>query len=460
MSITKNLSTNNLILTASLVVLISANSILCDPHPWGENICNRTVPIKKDIVIEQPVQYKIKVQSMCGLLPCVKTRFETRTDQSIKTILQQVEKSTCCPGYAETQDRKCAPICLKSCSNGGECIAPGTCKCSPKPTDMSPGFVGPTCARFVCFSDDRWGAKCDKKCDCPSSNSYCSADTGKCLCYPGWRGINCTLECDLFSDTVECRDHNRLPPIIDPESNLMNANLMMERQRPEALVLDDEVKIVAENGHDWRSLASNYIIVALSIVSLVSVIAFLVIRKRYEQVRDELYSNSASNYAASSTYSSGPPPYDSTSQSSSPSSGVTVMVPSNGNLEKNFSFAAATRNILLGKDLNSLHQTKSDGRNRMVLHPRAEAHLINSQKKAEQNDYTMNMSGICNDLRNPSAYTLCEDHVYQVPKSTSPSARTHSYTSNLVADNSHNLDRTLEDDSTSNIYEEIKPRKL
>lgn len=44
-----NMGRINLSLAATvLVAVLSGSSIICDPHPWAENVCNTTTHIKKD----------------------------------------------------------------------------------------------------------------------------------------------------------------------------------------------------------------------------------------------------------------------------------------------------------------------------------------------------------------------------------------------------------------------------
>lgn len=258
-----------------------------------------------------------------------------------------------------------------------------------------------------------------------------------------------------------------MPRIIEPESNLMSDSLVMERQKAEALVLDDDVKIIAEDPQDWRNLTTYTVVGLLSVVSLVFFVAFLIVKRKYEQVRNELY-YSTSNYSASNTYSEAPS-YNSASHMSS---GATI-VPSEENLGKNFSFATATRNILLGKDLNSL---QNDGRNKMLFHPRVESHLIESQKQAVQNVYADVVLNMQEDAAKrlkrssspPTYSSASEAHIYQVPRPVSnlldargnlPDLSTKSFPPSSNNTTSNSLDETLEDDSTSNIYEEIHPRK-
>jgi hypothetical protein len=424
--------------------------------------------------VQKPVQYEIKVQSMCGILPCVQTRLETRTDESIKSVIEYVNKPACCMGYAEVSGGRCAPICSDPCGPGGKCVKPDVCKCQPEPGLLAPGFSGLTCRRFTCLDTNRWGASCERVCpsEC-SQNSYCSADTGKCVCEPGWHGPNCSVECGP-DDSLEsgCNFISQMPPIIEPDANLLAAandnNLSLSRtQKAEALILSDDgrddVKMTSNDAaHAWP--ASNYLLVVLSALTIVLLVAALVLKKRYDALRNKVdyacvssvgsrstgHSGTSSDYSASTYYSAGraAPPL--------PMPGL-LELPAK-NLDSNLNFAAATRNILSGEALGQ------DGAKKvLVLSPKTEAHLIRSQKASKQNIYSE--VDISNRSRIPTP-TLARhqedddgDHIYQVPK-RSPNTSTDI---SMVGDEPKPNDISLElgdDHDDDNIYEEIKPKKF
>lgn len=396
---------------------------------------------------------------MCGLLPCEKVRTEVRIDSQLKTVSEEVEVARCCPGYAETPDRKCAPICLKSCKNG-YCSAPGACKCDPEPTETSPGFVGSTCTRFTCLSPDRWGSKCDLECNCPS-NSYCSASSGKCLCRTGWKGVDCSEECNSPKD---CPDVE-LPPIVEPDANVIYDSLSSQSQRleaPRALERDLE----DENSRISKSIANlvaAHMGINLFLIILTSALVFAVFwyKKRLNQMKKELYygtysspaPSEDSNYSPDSAYSCP------TNTRSTISGRPRMPTPLESNfLSKNMNFASATRNILLKGDSTDQNKT-ANNRDAVLLAPRIESHLIASQKDSKQNIYSDIESNLSersfNNKRDkalPNNMTLLsvrttptlkeedeEDHTYKVPKSpVPPSGRNES--------------------EESNLYEEIKPR--
>lgn len=89
----------------SLVQLASS-----EPFSNADNVCNKTITVRKDILVDEPVHYEIKFQGMCGMMPCTKTRTETRMNSKLKSIVKDIQMPICCPGFTETLDRQCAPI--------------------------------------------------------------------------------------------------------------------------------------------------------------------------------------------------------------------------------------------------------------------------------------------------------------------------------------------------------------
>uniref|UniRef100_A0A6G1SC63 Multiple epidermal growth factor-like domains protein 11 n=1 Tax=Aceria tosichella TaxID=561515 RepID=A0A6G1SC63_9ACAR len=479
---------------ALLLFLSLAGIASGEPQPWTDHVCNVSVPTKKDIIVEQPVKYEIKVQSMCGLLPCVKTRLETRTDQTIKTVIQHVNKLTCCPGYAETPNRRCSPICLDPCGPAGKCVRPNICKCQPEPSESAPGFTGSTCRQFTCLASKRWGASCERECpmEC-EQNSYCSANTGECVCNPGWHGPNCSLECGPDDNLASgCNFISQMPPIIEPDANLLSISdtntILSKAQKAEALMLikdednnDENVQRIStsssmSDSRAWASLASSYLIGLLSVMSLILLVAFFIVKKRYEFVRNELYHSSVASIGSgrSTGSTAGSPGSDYSTSTYYSASGATPPRPSAKNLESNLNFAAATRNILSANQLS-----QADGKNVLLFSPKTESHLIRSQEAAQQNIYSeLDLSkGGSNVATRARALTPTmtkknsnkeeedADHVYQVPK-RSPSKVDESSDSRVVVaadepllrSSDVSIDLGYNHDDDSNIYEEIKPR--
>lgn len=411
--------------------------------------------------VNEPVEYEIKYQTMCGIISCEKTRKEVRMDQKIKHIYKETQTRGCCPGYAESPDRHCLPICFNSCNNG-KCIGPNECKCTPEPTETSPGYVGSTCGRFACLAANRWGPKCDKECDeCPA-NSYCSATTGKCLCRSGWRGFNCTEECD---STSNCEDVE-LPPVVEPEVNIIS-DVIGPSQK---LVAMEARSLEKTNDNELSSgLSANYLFNLFLLGACVTLfVAAFLYRSRLNQVRNELYyaTCSSGGSGGGSNYSSDQNSYYATNRPRMPT-------PQGDFLDKNLNFASATRHILNGKADETQSVKSPDNRHKFALDPRVESNLITSQQASKLNVY----SQIGTDVGDRSYATITdtsnltnnsvtlsitqdadEDHQYQVPRS--PAIRANF--SLPLAENGPKdviLDESNNDDDVSNIYEEIKPRK-
>lgn len=474
---------NYLLLIIGLAMISPA---ACDPDPDAPNVCLKSFPVKKDIPVTEPVKYHITYQGMCGILPCTKTRTEIRMDHSIKTVIEETVKRVCCPGYAEVANRRCAPICIEPCQNG-KCVAPNVCKCNPEPGVDTPGYTGHSCSRFVCLAQDRWGTKCDRHCNCPS-NAYCSAHSGACRCYPGWRGVNCTLECDSSKASEECDESNELPPIVDPEVNLLNTAAGLHRLQSMALERrpdSDEAEISLHkmngDGYNLNNIVSSYLAAASAALCLFLLIALFVIKRQRDQARNQLYYAACSGSERSqSGNSSASSYYDHGSYYSEPASG-------RGNdssdfRDKNLSFAAATRHILR-RDDDVKSSELNLPRNKFVLDPRVESHLVKSHLASEQNIYseigsntserssssshnlssTKKPSTTISANTNSSSSDETEDHTYQVPKSPAffmSNEITRARQLCPIPEVSTNQQaRDGDGHNVSNIYEEIKPKK-
>lgn len=412
----------------------------CEPLPGAENVCNRTDTIIKDTEVETPVEYDIKIETMCGLFPCTKTRKETKMNHTIRKIKYYNLKSTCCPGYTETPDRQCAPICLKSC-NTGKCVAPNVCQCHPEPTETSPGYVGPTCGRFTCLAPNKWGPKCNRECTC-HGNSYCSASTGKCLCYPGWRGANCTIECNPTALNSECEDNIELLPIaIEPEVNVIEENMV----RSAKLIAPDPLGLERESLEKVRAYSIFGMITIFIILVLLLVVYCLL--AEIKKLRRQNLSYPSYNGRPSeqhSNYSDGDYHYSNTTDHSQ------------GSLDKNLNFNAATRTTVLDPGMDQKSNQIYDIRRKPILAPIVESHMIRSQKASEQNLY----SEIDPNFALTSNLAPAEEHIYQIPKSpkTSDSLILTSGFLQQQLENSSRITIQDENDNESGIYEEIKPR--
>lgn len=286
-------------------------------------------------------------------------------------------------------------------------------------------------------------------------NAYCSASTGKCLCHIGWKGENCTQECGAFDTDSSCTDNFELPPIIEPELNLISRESSAVSGRlvagPESLIVEKEVPLELDPPRNDML----YLLVALSSVSLLLwlMLAVYIVRKRGNNKSDPYYS----------TCSSRGPGEDSNYSTSSYYSNATLRSQASPDfLSKNLSFASTTRNILLGIDTSKSQsqQEEDQQRRKVALAPKLESSLIESQKASIQNIYSEPVSNHLGDKsdyaspRSPgdmshislniSGSSNCDDeHIYQVPRSP-------------MANTSLEADQLTRDED--NIYEEIKPK--
>ena len=111
---------------------------------------------------------------------------------SKRTLCVAPDTCACVPGY--TNFPSCdTPLCVQSCSNGGQCTAPDTCTCAS-------GWYDSNCTTPICSQTCGNGAECT------------APDT--CSCASGWSGTNCRTpvcvqNCQngghcIAPDTCEC----------------------------------------------------------------------------------------------------------------------------------------------------------------------------------------------------------------------------------------------------------------
>lgn len=320
-------------------------------------------------------------------------------NSKLRTSVKEVQVPTCCPGYAETPARQCAPICLNACHNG-RCTEPNFCQCMPEPTESSPGFVGSTCGRFVCLGD-KWGSKCDRDCEICPVNSYCSASTGKCMCRSGWRGINCTEECD---STMNC-EGLELPPIFEPEANVIDDTIPISGPASAKLQgrsLEHDI-LESENAKSIASLIAAHMGVNLFLTLLTFVLIFAVVRYRKEisRLKNDYYfyarppppngSSGSSEYSADSTY---------TTYQNGTTRTRTLGPADSDFLGKNLNFNTATRFLVKSQNAGVNQSGELD---RIVYNPKVEAHLISSKRNATENIYSDIESNLGDK---PPSYTL------------------------------------------------------
>lgn len=407
----------------------------------------------------------------------------------MKQVYKDVELNYCCPGYAETPDRKCVPVCLKPCQNG-KCIKPDTCQCSPEPTYTSPGFVGPSCNRFVCPFANKWGSKCDRPCECPQ-NSYCSASTGKCICRDGWRGANCTEECE---PSMNCEGLD-LPPIIEPETNIVDDTLAPSAKL-EALTLERELE--TENTLATRSVAS-LVAAHMGINLFLTILTFGLIftvfwyKRRLNQMRNDLYYGQysrnapSSNDSSSNYYPTNSSIYSEVTEKQQMQNRPRMPLPTeSGHLNKNvnFTFAAATRNILrLDGGIFNNEKTEPISKSDQLTLPssKVESHLISSRRDSQKNLYSDvksclsdNSNNVLDNSQSPLAplnmipeTTILtinttsprddDNNGYQIPRS--PATRSEGLAAPILRQVAldEQCPSTYGDHDHSNLYEEIQP---
>lgn len=336
---------------------------------------------------------------------------------SRETHYVEVERRGCCEGYALTPARTCAPICLKACQFG-KCVAPNRCECSPEPTANQPGYAGPLCNRFVCSAPERWGPNCDKECQC-SETAFCDARSGNCLCRPGWRGANCTEECNSQSG---CDDLPYLPPLFEPEVNIIKTDDNVAGRMSSALTLESSIdhETNDEDKRVFQRMLTTHLQINLFMVLIVSGLIFAVFlyKKKLSQIKNELYyaAYPGSNPRGSSDSSSG---YSSVYNANGTITNRPRMpLPSErNNLGKNLSFDAATRNALSEKGI-----IPSDKQFFPTINSKIEKHLFESKESAQHNIYSdieSNHESSCVGV--PAAaenqLSIQVENEYQVPKS-------------------------------------------
>ncbi|XP_063956758.1 angiopoietin-1 receptor-like [Lytechinus pictus] len=110
-----------------------------------------------------------------------------------------------CPAGRYNESSGCTQLC-SSCYNGGICHdQTGECICPP-------GFQGDSCER-VC-GGNRFGRNCEYRCDYDLSDDktacsglqVCVPDPYGCSCTPGYKGLDCTTECDIGEFGASCTE--------------------------------------------------------------------------------------------------------------------------------------------------------------------------------------------------------------------------------------------------------------
>uniref|UniRef100_H2T7C3 Platelet endothelial aggregation receptor 1 n=1 Tax=Takifugu rubripes TaxID=31033 RepID=H2T7C3_TAKRU len=107
--------------------------------------------------------------------------YKTAYRQAVKTEYRK--RYQCCPGFYESRN-KCVPRCTMECVHG-RCIAPDQCQCER-------GWRGDDCSSDC--DDNHWGSACRQSCKC-KNGALCDPIKGTCQCPPGFVGHYCEDEC-------------------------------------------------------------------------------------------------------------------------------------------------------------------------------------------------------------------------------------------------------------------------
>ena len=161
----------------------------------GENVCIDQTTELKVINVTYLQSHDVKEYTWCLKIPprCPKWVTKMVTRVKPKEIMRVVNHHRCCQGFAADGNR-CEPVCTERCLHGG-CVEPDTCSCEP-------GFSGATCAEVGCPGGN-WGPDCSEPCPCQNAG-LCQPHTGKCLCPPGFEGLDCERPCPLGRFGPKC----------------------------------------------------------------------------------------------------------------------------------------------------------------------------------------------------------------------------------------------------------------
>uniref|UniRef100_A0A3Q3B9L4 Platelet endothelial aggregation receptor 1 n=1 Tax=Kryptolebias marmoratus TaxID=37003 RepID=A0A3Q3B9L4_KRYMA len=137
--------------------------------------------------------------NVCSLWESYTTSVKEWSQITYKTAYRQAVRTEyrrryqCCPGYYESGD-KCVPHCSRECVHG-RCVAPDRCQCER-------GWRGDDCSNDC--DAKHWGPGCRQDCRC-ENGALCEPLDGACQCPPGFLGLLCEDSCPAGTFGRGCR---------------------------------------------------------------------------------------------------------------------------------------------------------------------------------------------------------------------------------------------------------------
>ncbi|XP_049661067.1 platelet endothelial aggregation receptor 1 isoform X6 [Accipiter gentilis] len=190
------------------VVLAMHACLLVALRPSDPNVCSYwesfTAAVKESYTKPHVVSSTEPCPRVLGSpLPCLQQRIMYRTEyrQAVRTDYRR--RYQCCLGYYESRDT-CVPRCTQECVHG-RCVAPDLCQCEP-------GWRGSNCSSEC--DEQSWGPGCGHRCNC-HHGAPCDPLSGVCSCPPGFADPLCHQPCPPGTYGQGCRlscpCHHRAP---------------------------------------------------------------------------------------------------------------------------------------------------------------------------------------------------------------------------------------------------------
>ncbi|XP_069651641.1 platelet endothelial aggregation receptor 1 isoform X4 [Haliaeetus albicilla] len=190
------------------VVLAMHACLLATLRPSDPNVCSYwesfTAAVKESYTKPHVVSSTEPCPRALGSpLPCLQQRIVYRTEyrQAVRTDYRR--RYQCCLGYYESRDT-CVPRCTQECVHG-RCVAPDLCQCEL-------GWRGTNCSSEC--DEQSWGPGCGHHCNC-HHGAPCDPLSGVCSCPPGFADPLCHQPCPPGTYGQGCRlscpCHHRAP---------------------------------------------------------------------------------------------------------------------------------------------------------------------------------------------------------------------------------------------------------